>query len=70
MARLPGGFGLLLWAQQQRPSGALLWLCGGDAALLKSHWSGATELLQLEGDLVLQGLLSLGPNSAQIQIAE
>ena len=46
-------------AAQQHAQG-LLWICGGDAALLKSHWSGATELLQLEGDLQLQALLSLG----------
>ena len=46
-------------AAQQHAQG-LLWICGGDAALLKRHWSGATELLQLEGDLQLQALLSLG----------
>ena len=46
-------------AAQQHAQG-LLWICGGDAPLLKSHWSGATELLQLEGDLQLQALLSLG----------
>ena len=45
-------------AAQQHAQG-LLWICGGDAALLKKHWSGATELLQLEGDLQLQALLSL-----------
>ena len=46
-------------AAQQHARG-LLWICGGDAALLKSHWTGATKLLQLEGDLQLQALLSLG----------
>ena len=46
-------------AAQQHAQG-LLWICGGDAALLKRHWSDATELLQLEGDLQLQALLSLG----------
>ena len=46
-------------AAQQHAQG-LLWICGGDAALLKSHWTGATKLLQLEGDLQLQALLSLG----------
>ena len=46
-------------AAQQHAQG-LLWICGGDAALLKSHWSCATELLQLEGDLQLEALLSLG----------
>ena len=46
-------------AAQQHAQG-LLWICGGDAALLKKHWSGATELLQLEGDLQLEALLSLG----------
>jgi len=46
-------------AAQQHAQG-LLWICGGDAALLKRYWSGATELLQLEGDLQLQALLSLG----------
>ena len=46
-------------AAQQHAQG-LLWICGGDAALLKKHWSGATDLLQLEGDLQLQALLSLG----------
>ena len=46
-------------AAQQHAQG-LLWICGGDASLLKSHWSGATELLQLEGDLQLQALMSLG----------
>ena len=47
-------------AAAQQHSQGLLWICGGDAALLKRHWSGATELLQLEGDLQLQALLSLG----------
>ncbi len=46
-------------AAQQHAKG-LLWICGGDAALLKRHWTGSTELLQLEGDLQLQALLSLG----------
>ena len=47
-------------AVAQQHAQGLLWFCGGDAALLKRHWSGATELLQLEGDLQLQALLSLG----------
>ena len=46
-------------AAAQKHAQGLLWICGGDAALLKKHWSGATELLQLEGDLQLQALLSL-----------
>ena len=46
-------------AAQQHAQG-LLWICGGDAALLKKHWSAGTELLQLEGDLQLEALLSLG----------
>lgn len=46
-------------AAQQHAQG-LLWICGGDAALLRRHWTGSTELLQLEGDLQLQALLSLG----------
>ena len=46
-------------AVAQQNSKGLLWICGGDAALLQSHWSGATELLQLEGDLQLQALLDL-----------
>ena len=43
---------------QQHAQG-LLWICGGDAPLLQSHWTGATELLQLQGDLQLQALLDL-----------
>ncbi len=46
-------------AVAQQNSKGLLWICGGDAALLQSQWSGATELLQLEGDLQLQALLDL-----------
>ena len=46
-------------AVAQQNSKGLLWICGGDAALLQRHWSGATELLQLEGDLQLQALLDL-----------
>lgn len=46
-------------AAQQHAQG-LLWICGGDAALLKKHWAGATELLQPEVELQLQALLSLG----------
>ena len=45
-------------AAQQHAQG-LLWICGGDADLLKKYWSGATELLQPEGDLQLQALLRL-----------
>ena len=46
-------------AVAQQNSKGLLWICGGDAELLQSHWSGGTELLQLEGDLQLQALLDL-----------
>ena len=46
-------------AVAQQNSKGLLWICGGDADLLQHHWSGATELLQLEGDLQLQALLDL-----------
>ena len=46
-------------AVAQQNSKGLLWICGGDAELLQHHWSGATELLQLEGDLQLQALLDL-----------
>ena len=53
-------------AAQQHAQG-LLWICGGDAALLKRHWSGATELLQLEGDLQLQALLSLGSGLSSVR---
>ena len=46
-------------AAQQHAQG-LLWICGGDAALVQRHWTGSTSLLQLEGDLQLQALLNLG----------
>jgi type III pantothenate kinase len=46
-------------AAQQHAQG-LLWICGGDAALMQRHWTGSTSLLQLEGDLQLQALLNLG----------
>ena len=46
-------------AVARQHSQGLLWICGGDAALLQKHWTGATELLQLEGDLQLQALLDL-----------
>ncbi|WP_392345136.1 type III pantothenate kinase [Parasynechococcus sp.] len=46
-------------ATAQQHSKGLVWICGGDAALLKRHWTGPTELLQLEDDLQLQALLNL-----------
>ena len=46
-------------AVAQQHAQGLLWICGGDAPLLQSHWTGATELLQLQGDLQLQALLDL-----------
>ena len=47
-------------AVAQQHAQGLLWICGGDAPLLQSHWTGGTELLQLQGDLQLQALLELG----------
>ena len=46
-------------AAAQQHSQGLLWICGGDAELIKSHWACATELLQVERDLQLQALLDL-----------
>ena len=46
-------------AVAQQHAQGLLWICGGDAPLLQSQWTGATELLQLQGDLQLQALLDL-----------
>ena len=46
-------------AVAQQHAQGLLWICGGDAPLLQTHWTGATELLQLQGDLQLQALLDL-----------
>ncbi len=43
----------------QQHSQGLLWICGGDAELIKMHWACATELLQVETDLQLQALLDL-----------
>ena len=48
-------------AVAQRHAQGLLWICGGDAALLQAHWTGTTELLQVQGDLKLQALLDLAP---------
>ena len=60
IARSLAALGLLATiAVAQQNSKGLLWICGGDAELLQHHWSGATELLQLEGDLQLQALLDL-----------
>ena len=47
-------------AAQQYVQG-LLWICGGDASLLQSHWTGATAFLKMPGDLQLQALLDLAP---------
>ena len=47
-------------ATAQQHAQGLLWLCGGDAGLLKEHWTGATQLRQVQGDLQLQALLELG----------
>ena len=46
-------------AVAQQHSQGLLWICGGDAAFLQRHWTGATQLLQAQGDLQLQALLDL-----------
>ena len=46
-------------AEAQQHSRGLVWICGGDANLLQTHWRGASELLQVEGDLQLQALLDL-----------
>ena len=46
-------------AAAQQHSQGLLWICGGDAELIKTHWACATELLQVETDLQLQALLDL-----------
>ena len=46
-------------AVAQQHSRGLVWICGGDANLLQTHWRGASELLQVEGDLQLQALLDL-----------
>ena len=46
-------------ATAQQHAQGLLWLCGGDAGLLKEHWTGATQLRQVQGDLQLQALLDL-----------
>ena len=48
-------------AVAQKHAQGLLWICGGDAPLLQTHWTGATELLQLQGDLQLEALLDLAP---------
>ena len=48
-------------AVAQQHAQGLLWICGGDAPLLQTHWTGATELLQLQGDLQLEALLDLAP---------
>ena len=47
-------------AVAQRHAQGLLWICGGDAPLVQTNWTGTTELLQLQGDLQLQALLDLG----------
>ena len=46
-------------AVAQQHSQGLLWICGGDAELLRAHWLGSTELLNVQGDLQLQALLDL-----------
>ena len=46
-------------AVAQQHSRGLVWICGGDANLLQTHWRGSSELLQVEGDLQLQALLDL-----------
>ena len=46
-------------AVAQQHAQGLLWVCGGDAPLLQTHWTGASELLQLQGDLQLEALLDL-----------
>ena len=46
-------------AVAQQHTQSLLWICGGDAPLLQAHWTGATKLLQVQGDLQLEALLEL-----------
>ena len=46
-------------AVAQQHTQSLLWICGGDAPLLQAHWTGANELLQVQGDLQLEALLEL-----------
>ena len=48
-------------AVAQQHAQGLLWICGGDASLLQSHWTGATAFLKMPGDLQLQALLDLAP---------
>ena len=54
-------------AAAQQHSQGLLWICGGDAELIKTHWAHATELLQMETDLQLQALLDLAAGISSVR---
>ena len=54
-------------AVAQQHSQGLLWICGGDAELIKTHWACATELLQVETDLQLQALLDLAAGISSVR---
>ena len=54
-------------ALAQQHSQGLLWICGGDAELIKTHWAHATELLQMETDLQLQALLDLAAGISSVR---
>ena len=54
-------------AAAQQHSQGLLWICGGDAELIKTHWACATELLQVETDLQLQALLDLAAGISSVR---
>ena len=48
--------------EAQRLTGALLWLCGGDAARLKPELIRAGIQVRCDPDLVMKGLVDLMPN--------
>ena len=48
--------------EAQRSSGALLWLCGGDAARLEPELIRAGLQVRCDPDLVMKGLVDLMPN--------
>jgi type III pantothenate kinase len=62
---LQGLLAAIAVAQQQ--SQGLLWICGGDAELIQTHWDSATELLQVETDLQLQALLDLAAGISSVR---